>query len=243
MSYSYTPGQGVTALVTTEPSGLEPYSNVAPAIRQIKSYLNDTSEGPAARIVTLVNKIVALEAAVAARAVFPIGTVAYAFREDNLEESGWMVADGRALVRADYPLLSAAIGTTYGSSSSLNFAIPTVAGRVIAGADAGAGVMPRDPETGFAFSGSSSLVGDRYGSEQVTLKVNHLPKHDVQVGAPLPATTFDGNVTLVVSGGVKSAIFGSGGNVGIDKMNPAGGGQPHNNMQKTIFLTPYIKFK
>lgn len=243
MSYTYTTGQGVSALIPTEPSGLEPYLNVAPALRQIKAYLNDTTAGPAARIVTLVNKIVELEAAVAARAVFPIGTVAYAFRDDNQESAGWMIADGRTLLRADYPALFAAIGTTYGSSSSLNFAIPFVSGRVIAGADAGTGTMPRDVEVGFASTGGPSLVGDRYGSERVTLRAAHLPKHDVQVGESLPATSFSGNVALVVGGGIKSSIFGSGGNASIDKMLPAGGDQSHNNMQKTIFLTPYLKIK
>ena len=46
MSYSYTPGQGVSALVPTEPNGAtEPVSNLDDAIRQIKAFLADPSAG------------------------------------------------------------------------------------------------------------------------------------------------------------------------------------------------------
>ena len=46
MSYSYTPGQGVSALVPTEPNGAtEPVSNLDDAIRQIKLFLTDTTAG------------------------------------------------------------------------------------------------------------------------------------------------------------------------------------------------------
>ena len=46
MSYSYTPGQGVSALIPTEPNGaVEPVSNLDDAIRQIKAFLTDNSVG------------------------------------------------------------------------------------------------------------------------------------------------------------------------------------------------------
>ena len=46
MSYSYTAGQGVAALVPTEPNGAtEPVSNLDDAIRQIKAFLTDSSAG------------------------------------------------------------------------------------------------------------------------------------------------------------------------------------------------------
>ena len=46
MSYSYTTGQGVSALVASEPNGAtEPVSNLDDAIRQIKSFLLDTNAG------------------------------------------------------------------------------------------------------------------------------------------------------------------------------------------------------
>lgn len=46
MSYTYTTGQGVSALVPTEPNGAtEPVSNLDDAIRQIKAFLADPSAG------------------------------------------------------------------------------------------------------------------------------------------------------------------------------------------------------
>lgn len=46
MSYTYTAGQGVTALVPTEPNGAtEPVSNLDDAIRQVKAFLTDSSAG------------------------------------------------------------------------------------------------------------------------------------------------------------------------------------------------------
>ena len=46
MSYTYTTGQGVSALVPTEPNGAtEPVSNLDDAIRQIKAFLTDPSAG------------------------------------------------------------------------------------------------------------------------------------------------------------------------------------------------------
>ena len=46
MSYSYTAGQGVAALVPTEPNGAtEPVSNLDDAIRQVKAFLIDPTAG------------------------------------------------------------------------------------------------------------------------------------------------------------------------------------------------------
>lgn len=46
MSYTYTTGQGVSALVPTEPNGAtEPVSNLDDAVRQIKAFLTDSSAG------------------------------------------------------------------------------------------------------------------------------------------------------------------------------------------------------
>ena len=47
MAYTYSNGDGVTPLLVTEPNGAtEPISNLDNAIRQIKAYLNDPTEGP-----------------------------------------------------------------------------------------------------------------------------------------------------------------------------------------------------
>lgn len=48
---------------------------------------------------------------------------------------GYLFCDGASLLRADYPELFLAIGTTYGAADSTHFNVPDVKGRVIAGKD------------------------------------------------------------------------------------------------------------
>lgn len=67
---------------------------------------------------------------VGARAIsVPVGaTLGYIGATDP---TGFMKADGRSLLRDDYPVLFGIIGTTYGSVDSTHFNIPTVANTII----------------------------------------------------------------------------------------------------------------
>lgn len=58
MAYSYTNGNGVAVLLVTEPDGAtEPVSILDNAVRQIKSYLNDPTAGPDAKVVALTTAV------------------------------------------------------------------------------------------------------------------------------------------------------------------------------------------
>lgn len=60
MSYNYTNGDGVAVLLPAEPNGAtEQVSILDQAIRQIKAYLNDPTEGPEAKIDTLTTAVAA----------------------------------------------------------------------------------------------------------------------------------------------------------------------------------------
>jgi len=72
---------------------------------------------------------------------------------------GWMMCDGRSLSKSQYEKLYRAIGDTYGSSSS-EFSIPDMRGRVIVGVSE----MRPLAETG--------------GSETHTLSVDEMPVHN-----------------------------------------------------------------
>lgn len=50
---------------------------------------------------------------------------------------GWLECNGASLLRADYPELYTAIGTTYGSADSTHFTLPNLKGRVVVGQDTG----------------------------------------------------------------------------------------------------------
>jgi phage-related tail fiber protein len=55
--------------------------------------------------------------------------------------TGWLLCDGSAVSRDDYPALFAAIGTTFGAGDgSTTFNVPDLRGEFIRGADAGRGV-------------------------------------------------------------------------------------------------------
>jgi len=74
----------------------------------------------------------------------PVGTVkAYS---GSTIPTNWMIADGRALQRASYPDLFAALGGTsspWGLPDSNTFNLPDLRGRMIVGAGAGTGLTSR----------------------------------------------------------------------------------------------------
>lgn len=48
---------------------------------------------------------------------------------------GWLLCDGSSVLRATYPDLFAAIGTTFGAADGTHFNLPNVKGRVVVGKD------------------------------------------------------------------------------------------------------------
>lgn len=117
MSYNYSNGDGPTVLLTTEPNGAtEPVSVLDQAIRQIKSYLNDPTAGPAALISALI----------------PTALVSpYA---GSTAPSGWLICDGSAISRTTYATLFAVVGTTYGiGNGSTTFNLPDLRDRTVRG--------------------------------------------------------------------------------------------------------------
>lgn len=117
MGYNYSNGDGPSVLLTTEPNGAtEPVSVLDQAIRQIKSYLNDPTAGPAALIAALI----------------PTGlTSPYA---GSTAPSGWLICDGSAISRTTYAALFAIVGTTYGiGNGSTTFNLPDLRDRTVRG--------------------------------------------------------------------------------------------------------------
>ena len=68
--------------------------------------------------------------------LMPVGMVTpYA---GSVAPASWLLCQGQSLLRADYPGLFAAIGSTYGSVDATHFNVPDLRGRVVAGVDGGA---------------------------------------------------------------------------------------------------------
>jgi hypothetical protein len=76
----------------------------------------------------------------------PVGTIAaFGGSADNIPRH-WLLCDGRSLRTQDFPLLSAAIGSSWGSGDNPpnTFRLPDLRGMFLRGVDGGAG---RDPDS------------------------------------------------------------------------------------------------
>ncbi len=160
---------------------------------------------------------------------------------------GWVLCDGSLLDGGDplYASLFAAIQTTYGAGEGAGFRVPDLRGRVAVGAGQGSGLTPR-------------IAGTAFGEEMHHLTIDEIPYHDHG-----GLTSENGNHTHTTSG--RSASDDGGGpdthfalgdsnanrtwpgitinSAGSHRhtISPAGGDQPHNNMQPSLVLNYIIK--
>jgi len=80
--------------------------------------------------------------------------------------SGWLLCDGAEVSQLTYPTLYALILATWGSAASGQFKLPDLRGRVITGADGGAGRLT-----------TANALGNDGGAEGVTLSEAQMPSH------------------------------------------------------------------
>ena len=145
----------------------------------------------------------------------------------NFAPKGWAFCDGQILPLSQNTALFSLLGTTYGGDGRSNFALPNLQGSAPMFSGQGPGLSLRD-------------LGETGGSETVTLLESELPSHP---------HTLRGNTLDVADTNVPSAnasfAQSSGGTLyqtatntqlGPNALPPAGGDQPHNNMQ------PYLTF-
>lgn len=76
---------------------------------------------------------------------------------------GWLLCQGQSLLRADYPRLFTAIGTTYGTADSTRFSLPNLTGRVVVGLDSA--------QTEF------NTLGEKGGAKTHVLSASEMPVH------------------------------------------------------------------
>lgn len=93
------------------------------------------------------------------------------------EPTGWLFCYGQSLLRATYPDLFTAIGTTYGSADGTHFTLPDIRGRVIAGQDdMGGSSANRLTNADDGLNGDT--LGATGGVETQTLVLANLAAHD-----------------------------------------------------------------
>lgn len=142
--------------------------------------------------------------------------------------SGWFACDGTLKAIADYEVLYALIGTTYGGDGVSTFGVPDLRGRVPIHQGTGAGL-------------SSYVIGQMAGNQSITLLQSQVPQH-----APaLMATTALATTGAVGTAVVPAALSGdtmyvtdiTGANAAVmapSAIVSAGGNQPHENEMPTL---------
>jgi microcystin-dependent protein len=146
----------------------------------------------------------------------------------NFAPKGWAWCDGQLLPLSQNTALFSLLGTTYGGNGKSNFALPDLQGRAPMHPGQGPGLSLHD-------------LGETGGSETVTLLESEIPAHshaaravggdpaDLQGPSPVRALARSGNGFAYVPGPINAQMA-------PETLTPAGGDQPHNNLQ------PYLTF-
>jgi len=144
----------------------------------------------------------------------------------NFAPKGWAWCDGQLLPLSQNTALFSLLGTTYGGDGKSNFALPDLQGRTPMHPGQGPGLSLHD-------------LGEQGGSETVTLLESEIPSH---------SHTFNGSTQLALQNDPNQQNWAVGDGINLyaapnptvpmaaEAIAPAGGDQPHNNMQ------PYLTF-
>lgn len=150
----------------------------------------------------------------------------------NFAPKGWALCNGQLLPISSNSALFAILGTTYGGDGRTTFGLPDLSGRTPIGAGQGPGLSAR-------------ALGERGGTETVTLLTSNMPAHTHLAMASNSATSDspEGGFWAPASqGGNPISAFGSQGSVAMNSqaVSVAGGSVPHSNMQPFLAMNYII---
>ena len=148
----------------------------------------------------------------------------------NFAPKGWAWCDGQLLPISQNTALFSLLGTTYGGDGRSTFALPDLQGRAPMHPGQGPGLSLHD-------------LGETSGSETVTLLESEIPAHSHSMNASqgdgTERTPSAGGTGQLLATGVGISQYQTPGaqtSLNGNAVAPAGGNQPHNNMQ------PYLTF-
>ncbi|MES2112207.1 MAG: tail fiber protein [Bacteroidota bacterium] len=151
----------------------------------------------------------------------------------NFAPRGWQMCNGQLLAISQWSALFSILGTTYGGDGVTTFALPNLQSRIPIHWGSGPGLSPY-------------AIGEITGSESVTLTSQQMPMHNHLVNANSQAATQStpGTFLLALSNDpAASTVINTYTDAAADStMNPAmimpaGGSQPHNNIQPVLAIT------
>jgi microcystin-dependent protein len=147
----------------------------------------------------------------------------------NFAPKGWAFCDGQILPLSQNTALFSLLGTTYGGDGKSNFALPNMQGNAPMHPGQGPGLSLHD-------------LGETGGSETVTLLESEIPSHShimtsfTGLGNRLTpvanSISRETGATSFVPSTANPALV----NMADNAITPAGGDQPHNNMQPYLTL-------
>jgi microcystin-dependent protein len=145
----------------------------------------------------------------------------------NFAPRGWAWCDGQLLPLSQNTALFSLLGTTYGGNGESNFALPDLQGRAPMHPGQGPGLSLHD-------------LGETGGSETVTLLESEIPSHshsyrcnNQTADSGIPT---DSSVARTTFNAYQSTVNANLTQMTPQALTPAGGDQPHNNLQ------PYLTF-
>jgi len=145
----------------------------------------------------------------------------------NFAPRGWAWCDGQLLPLSQNTALFSLLGTTYGGNGKSNFALPDLQGRAPMHPGQGPGLSLHD-------------LGETGGSDTVSLLESEIPTH-THAWQVLSTDPGEDRIPTaeVLARSVGGNLYGATNNMvmmSANTLTPAGGDQPHNNMQ------PYLTF-
>jgi microcystin-dependent protein len=146
----------------------------------------------------------------------------------NRTPNGWMACDGSLQSIAEYEVLYTLIGTTYGGDGQSTFGLPDLRGRLPIHQGQGPGL-------------SSYVLGQKSGTESVTLTQAQMPAHThTVVATTAAANSLSPGPTLLpaaVSGDTLYVTDLTGATaiaMSAQSTSVSGGSQPHENCMPTL---------
>jgi microcystin-dependent protein len=148
----------------------------------------------------------------------------------NFAPAGWALCDGQTLPISENDALFQLIGTTYGGDGQNTFNLPNLQSRV-----------PIHMGTGP--DGTTYQIGEMAGTEQETLSVQQIPNHTHPFTASNNVTQDTNPTGSTVGQSTQATLYIDdvpNVNMAAAAIAPAGGSQPHENVQPFLCINYII---